>query len=288
MGHNFTDEELEGLSESERAALEDDDGQDDTTVDDQGSLDDDGDDTGGTGDDGDDDGDDKGDDQQPATPPNPAANAAERTADQPPEFQPHHDAPPLEESRAKLDDISAKKSELRTKLNEGDIGLDEYTEQYDALSRDERQTERDMWRAEEAQKVEKQRWEWEQEKFFSAPENTIYKDKYALVALDTAVKDLARDPKNAGRPDGWFLTEADKLIRDRFNFGQPAKGQQNQRQNQQGRKDIPPTLSGMPAAEQPDVGGGDEFSHLDRLEGFDLEAALAKMTPEQQERYLQG
>lgn len=50
------------------------------------------------------------------------------------------------------------------------------------------------------------------------------------------------------------------------------------------RSALPPTLAGVPAAADASV--GNEFAHLDGLEGTALEKALARMTPDQQERYL--
>lgn len=51
------------------------------------------------------------------------------------------------------------------------------------------------------------------------------------------------------------------------------------------RSTLPPTLAAAPAAADAAVGGG-EFAHLESLEGVDLERAIAKMTPEQLDRFL--
>lgn len=276
MAHGITDEELDGLSDEERAALEDDEdtGEEDTGDEDEAG---DGDDGEGAGDDEGDD--DEGEDGEEGEPP-----AAAKADEPPPEFAPTVDVNVAEEHQ-KLAEIATKKAELRTKLNEGDIALDEFTEQHDALAKEERTIERNLWQAEQATQRENQRWEWEQEQFLGAEQNAMYKDKYLLLMLDAAIKDLANDPKNAAdrtKKGPWYLAEADRIVRERIGRPAPTK------QGKGGRHHpvVPPTLSGMPAAEQPDVGGGDEFSHLDRLEGFELEAALAKMTPEQEARYL--
>lgn len=50
------------------------------------------------------------------------------------------------------------------------------------------------------------------------------------------------------------------------------------------RSALPPTLASVPAAADAAVGG--EFAHLDGLEGSALEKALARLTPEQADRYL--
>lgn len=51
------------------------------------------------------------------------------------------------------------------------------------------------------------------------------------------------------------------------------------------RSKLPPTLATAPAALDASVGGG-EFAHLANLEGPALERAVAKLSPEQMERYL--
>jgi hypothetical protein len=48
---------------------------------------------------------------------------------------------------------------------------------------------------------------------------------------------------------------------------------------------IPPTTRGAPPAADSSIAQG-EFAHLDSLSGIELEKAVAKLTPEQQERYL--
>lgn len=51
------------------------------------------------------------------------------------------------------------------------------------------------------------------------------------------------------------------------------------------KSQMPPTLSRVPPAADPSI-AGDEFAHLGSLDGVELEKAFARMTPEQQERYL--
>lgn len=51
------------------------------------------------------------------------------------------------------------------------------------------------------------------------------------------------------------------------------------------KSQMPPTLSRVPPAADAAI-SGDEFAHLANLQGIDLEKAFARLTPEQQERYL--
>lgn len=296
MAHDFTEEELEGLSEAEREAIlsaeEEATAQVGDTTPDPDLEDDDDDEQAAAG----------ADDAPPAVDDEAAAATAAETPpaddstatdEEPAEFTPRHVVEPPADAAEKFAEFARQKEELRTKLNDGDIGIDEFTAELDAIGKEERALEREVWEAESAQKRNeheaKQRWEWEQEQFFKAEQNAVYKDKYILGALNQAVIDLANDSKNEGKPGPWYLAEADKIIRERFNLT-PAKPNDPPKDKPtppaRARVQVPPTLASMPAAELSETGGADEFAHLDKLTGFDLEAALAKMTPEQQDRYL--
>lgn len=264
--HGLTDEELDSLSEAEREAiLADADDADDAAADDLDA------------------------DVAAADDEIEAAAPAGDATDEPPEFTPRIVVEAPADAEAQLAALNERKDTLRTQLNDGDIGLDEFTSQLDAIGKEERGIERQVWEAESAQKqndqVDAQRWKWEQEQFFAAESNKQYKDKYLLTALDAAIKDLANDPANASKKGGWFLTEADKMIRERFGM---AKADKPLEPPKKPRPNIPPTLGNLPAAELPETGGGNEFAKLDGMSPFELEAALAKMTPEQEARYLAG
>lgn len=277
MSTKLTDEERDSLSESELAAMEEDD---DELVGNEPHL--------AAGDDDDDDVDVEaltaiaaGGEADPIV----TAAVADATE---PEFTPRFVAEPVIDADALLADISSRKDDLRAKLNDGDIGLDEFSTQHDALGKEERDIERRVWQAEESQRqntqLDAQRWNWEQEQFFAAESNVAYKDKYLLTALDAAIKDLANDPANASKKGPWFLSEADKMIRSRFGVSKEAPILPGGKT----RVTPPPTLGGMPSAELPETGAVDEFAHFDKLDQFALEAALAKLTPDQEARYLAG
>jgi hypothetical protein len=93
------------------------------------------------------------------------------------------------------------------------------------------------------------------------------------------------------------LAEAQALVLRRFGKPQPAPvaaavaaaqparaAERMRRPALADRSGLPPTLAGVPAAA--DAAVGHEFAHLESLEGSALERALARMTPDQQERYL--
>jgi hypothetical protein len=284
MAHDFTDEELEGLSDAEREAILADGDEDNAQI----------------GDTTPDVVDDDADDNQDGVVAAEAGDAPPVVEDDPDapqaQFVPVYSVAPPEDAAEQFAAIEAKKQALRDSLNGGDIGLDEYTAQADAIGKEERALERQVWEAESAQKQkaqsDKQRWEWEQEQFFDGEKNAVYKDKYLLGALNAAVIDIANDPANKTRSGPWILAEADRVIRARFNLAgeqkDTPKDPMKAKIPARARVQVPPTVGNMPNAEIPDTGGGDEFAHLDKLNPFEREAALARLTPDQEARYLRG
>jgi hypothetical protein len=308
-----SDDELAGLGPEERKALMDDaGGEGEGDPDDDGAGDGEGegegDDTGagnGNGDgEGDDNPDGEGDEGNPEGEDDAAAAAAAAEGDgkgEAPkpdlrEFQAELAVNPVENYDQKMADISTKRNELATKLKNGDIELEDYLVQDRELQTEETDLRIQQKTAEnnalQNRKMAEQRWEWQQEQFFA--QNKIYDDPILGAALDRAVRDLANDPANASRSGMWFLNEADRLVRERFNL--PAdggnkggdgkdKGKGKGGERKPDLSNLPPNIGNLPAAESSET-GADEFSYLDKLSGMELESALARLTPEQTERYL--
>jgi len=302
------DEELEGLSDEERAALEDDDdeadilkgiaGDDDDDGDDE-EQDDDGkaaaaaDDTGGADDDA---GDGKAaagdsaaaDDGKGGEP---AADKASVVVD---EFQPEFNAAQPEGLTEKLAALDTRTDELMAKFKDGEIEMADVLKETRAIDAERLQltmaAEQAKWAEQQNADSRAQRWKWEQERFFGQEKAAIYKDDpITLAALNASVKQLAADSANDRRPPSWFLEEADRRVRDRFNLGGAAKPQGEGKPKPAPREPdlskVPKTLANLPAADVSET-GGDEFAYLDKLDGIALEQALRKLTPEQEARYL--
>lgn len=292
------DRDVVGLSPEELAAMAEDTDTDllDDIIDDDDGEDDEDDDT-DAGDDaaaaaaaaaGDDaaDADDEGDDDD---------DTADDEDDEP--AQAMHVAP-VENFDARMQEFVTKKAELRQKLNDGDIDMEQYEAGKDALVAQEtdlKNAQRDFTnevRRREAEGMDT--WNKQQKRFFKDDANAIYKGNHLLnVALDTAVKDIARDPANSKRSGAWILAEADKQVRAAMGMGKApaAKVDAAKPAKPNGRKPdlsgIPKTLANLPAAEQTET-GDNEFAYLEKLEGMELEGALAKMSrdPAKEARYL--
>ena len=306
----ISDEDIAGLSEEERAALEDDDGEaeiikviasDDDDDDDKlpkggGSVDDPavaGDDDPAT--------DDDAKAAAAAADPVAAGNAGQSTdsgqaavADTTPpaEFQPEFKAALPDGLAEKITALDSRTAELLEKFKAGDIELPDFMAQKSEIDNERLQLTLAQKQAEWAQSQNEdaraQRWKWEQERFFAQEKAGIYKDPIIMAALDASVKQLAVDPAHAKKPASFFLEEADRQIRQRFNMGAAADtggGKQKPGAKQPDLSNLPKTLATLPAAEIAET-GSDEFAYLDKLDGIALEQALRKLTPEQEARYL--
>lgn len=318
MSNDFTDEELAGLSEEERAAItapEDDAGAEAT-----GSVDDDpefGKDVGpaaGT---------------QPAAEPEktePAAAAADPAAaaaavaatDPKAAVEPGAAAQPAEPAQpvspgafvptiqvADVPDYATKMTELKSQLTEatkkyadGDLSQEDFLARQEAINEQRAELRQQHDRAVMAQTINEQTsqqlWSAHQREFFDQEASkALYGDQVMYAALNAAVINLAAKPENAGRSGAWMLKEADRMVRARF---QPAAKPAEDPSKPKGDKpkdrkpdlsQVPTTLAQLPAAAAAET-GTDEFAHLDNLSGIELENALARLTPDQEARYLRG
>ena len=142
-----------------------------------------------------------------------------------------------------------------------------------------------------------QHWNWEVERFVE--ENEEFKNPVVYGALRGGLEDLYADEENSGKSYRWFLREAAGKVREAFNMDAakvPAdegekdeevkRTEQIQDEHKKTPQDPPPkTLAGIPEAAAEEE-TGDEFAQIDKLEGMDLEAALAKLPKAKVEKYL--
>ncbi len=103
--------------------------------------------------------------------------------------------------------------------------------------------------------------------------------------LDRYVKALAADDDNADKPMAWFLEEAHRIVRFKHNIQAPAKTQTSTKRPAP-LSQVPKTLAGVPGTDGPGDVGGDEFQDIDRMEGMDLEEAVARLSPAARAKYL--
>lgn len=194
-------------------------------------------------------------------------------------FVPKYHAPAVE-------DYATRIQSLDQAFQDGTLELVDYNRQRDELVRAQLKAEIS---AEQNAQVEEQLWAREISDFMDAHKE--YKEsKFRHAALDIAVKDLAADEANTDKPGRWFLREAHKIVEREFGVTSAQPNTQNQEDGKtQSRKPdlsvVPKTLAHLPAAELPDTGSVDEFAHLDRLTGLELEQAVSRLSPAERERY---
>lgn len=153
-------------------------------------------------------------------------------------------------------------------------------------------------------------WQTAQAKFFD--DHAEFTHPVMHGALDSALRALYADAKYAGADYGYLLNKAANMVHEAIAVatggtatpapaGKPAAAaaapikQTPAAATATARAAkakatiaaVPKTLGGLPTAEA-NPASGDEFSHLDNLSGMDLELALAKMTPEQESRFLES
>ena len=142
-----------------------------------------------------------------------------------------------------------------------------------------------------------QHWNWEVERFVE--ENEQFKNPVVYGALRGALEELYGDEDNSGKSYRWFLREAASGVQDAFNLDatklpvdegkkdeEVTRTEQIQKEHKDKPQDPPPkTLANVPAAGMEEE-STDEFAQIDKLEGMDLEAALAKMPKAKADQYL--
>lgn len=213
------------------------------------------------------------------------------------EFVPQFQVEGVEDYDGRVTALNSEQEELDKKYQEGDIDWEEYRDaqrKNDAALRelDQARLKAEM-AAEYNQQMAMQQWQAAQETFFeSSPERKALRDDPNIAsAYDAALKRLASDDENEGKSYSWFLREAERQTKESFArlMGlDPEKPKGKPKAKGKAKKGVPPNLGDLPAAEQPEASSGGEFAHLDKLDGMALEQALAKLSPDQQERYLKG
>ncbi len=253
------------------------------------------------GDDGDDDGDDEGDQgSEAASAPDPdpaAAPAAAPTTATPTGYQAALPADYDDKVKA----VADREAELKRAFRAGELEFDEFETRRDELQREREGLTIARAKAEIASEMQAQtaeaQWRTTVERFLdtSAAALDYRKDSEAMADLDGFVKVLAGRESNSRQPMEWFLAEAHKRVMAlRGSSAAPASAPaaapavDRKAEAAAARKprldDVPATLAQVPGADGPgDIGG--EFADVLSLDGLEYEAAIARMTPVQRERF---
>lgn len=202
-----------------------------------------------------------------------------------------HDATKAQEE---LDGLIATRADLRKKYAAGEIERDAYDAQIDDLN-DQivvakvEVSKADIYEDINAQTA-KQKWTDAVTDFLEEPENAIFKEGGALnAALDAKIRKMNVDkdvvkqfPSHTKR-----LAEAKRIVLEetRKALGIETAKPAATTAPKKPAVELPPGVDDVPAAGEE---AENEFSHLDRLTGTARESAFAKLTKDQQDRYLAG
>lgn len=213
--------------------------------------------------------------------------------------------------QARVDKLAADRKELGTKLEAGEITLQEYTAKSDALleERDELNALRVKADISNESRQQSQATQWRNavsdlfHEVRTAGGVDYEKDEGRRNDLDGFVRSLANNAANEGKSMDWFLREAHRRVQALHGetaapgpapaaapaaaASAPAAPAPKPATRTPPVAAAPATLAHVPGGDHPGD-TGDEFADLDSLDGDKLEAKLSRMSADQRSRYLAG
>lgn len=226
----------------------------------------------------------------------PKAPAEEPAAAQP--VVPRYEAQLPQDYDDQIAALKARDAELRQRFKDGDIdiderdaGLAELAEQRERLLvlRAKAEISQEM-----TQQTAAQQWQATINAFVAkaARDDGVDYRKDAALAndWDQFVRVLAANPAHADKSMEWFLAEAHKRVMALHGVAKPAPKDPVADAKAKRKPPVdaaPTTLAQVPGSDGPgDVSS--EFADIEALDGWELEDAIAKMSPTQREKFLRG
>jgi len=188
------------------------------------------------------------------------------------------------------DDLKNDLDALKSKYDEGDMSIHEYTEARDAINRKIYKHNAGL----EAEAKTEIVWKKEQFHFLkNRPEYLPGQQAEAtgkiranalFGALSETIKSLSQDEANANLSGMQLLVKADGIVKEAFGLKQKPVEKKEEKKPPAPLPDHK-TLSDVPAAGKNDT-ADDAFSQWDKLTGEAYEEALERLTPEMRDAYL--
>jgi hypothetical protein len=217
--------------------------------------------------------------------------------DQPAPKAPIYDAKLPDNFQEQVDGLKTERTDLKAAYKNGDIDFDEYEEKREALDDRNRELDRAITKAEIAQdiNVQSNKNSWADTVYNFATETAknegidYRKDAAKQADLDLFIKALAAKDENADKPMDWFLQQAHAKVKALH--GIETKKPDNK---QDAKRDRKPPVESIPKTLANVIGGDDateidgKYSDLDKMDGLELETALARMSPDERSAYLRG
>lgn len=236
----------------------------------------------------------------------PPAVAAEPAPDEPKtEAQPKTPVPNWTvpaDTDAKLQALDAKETEVETKFQAGEVTNAEYREQVRAIDKERRAIEGAKLKAEIAAETKAVVWAQQTVSGFLDAHPIYGQNETLFAALDIEVRKLQASAADPFSPS--ILTKAHAKVQAAFSAigvpkeapvtekakadTKPAPKAPEKQIEVKPRDPVPPSLAKVPAAEVESTDGG-KFAYLDRLQASDyeaFEAALSKLSPADHNAYL--
>jgi hypothetical protein len=235
----------------------------------------------------------------------PAAEAAPdepKTEAQPKTAVPNWTVPA--DTDAKLQALDAKETEVETKYQAGEVTSAEYREQVRAIDKERRAIEGAKLKAEIAAETKAAVWAQQTVSGFLDAHPIYGQNETLFAALDIEVRKLQASAADPFSPS--ILSKAHAKVQAAFSAiggpkeapaaekpkadTKPAPKVPEKQIEVKPRDPVPPSLAKVPAAEVESTDGG-KFAYLDRLQASDYEAfegALAKLSDADRNAYLAG
>lgn len=224
----------------------------------------------------------------------PASTEPDGKNDQAEPFVPLYRAKPVADFDGQISALESQKKDLRTKYQDGDLDLDEYEDQREKIEDQARALREENFKAtfakEQEEQFKEQKWQWEGRRFLD--NNPQFEQNEAIFnALNANVIALQNKAIREGKDqyDPEIIIEAKRQLEEALALVGGAKPADpaSRPPASKAKPEVPPNLGDLPAADVAET-GGDEFAHLDKLDGMALEAELAKLSKADQDRYLRG
>lgn len=244
-----------------------------------------------------------------------AKKRAESADDDDAPFLPAYQAKPPENYDAQVKALEERKAEATQKYKANEMELDEMLAEHAKVDAERRKLDDAKLKAdisaEQQEQYGAQQWKWECSRFIREVmkhEGIDYKQNNGLyAALDAEVIVLGNDDKNKDWTGRQFLEAAHERVKAQFGLAAKPKPDtgpdadkerraadeaakkkaelERQQRADANRQKLPKGVSGLPAAGAGESANEGEFAHLDGLSNMEYENAVARLTPEQQDRW---
>lgn len=294
MANNFTEEELDNLTDEERSAITDDEATSDDEVETVADVEESTDtetevesEEGEESDEAEADEEESTQDDEVDADDEAESSSEEDKSD---DDQAADNDEPEQEAKLSLSDrmkqIDEELDSLGQKIEDGDIDFVEYNKSMLALNRERQDIVVDMRDERNAANKQAEDWNSAVEEFIAEDDGhkVILNNAIVKNAFQAALQEVSNSKDAAGKSNNWRLTKAKELLGESgISLGAKVSEKPKKPSSRKPDVDLPKTLADVGSAESND---NSEFSSLDGLDGVEFEEALAKLSPDQQDRYL--